>query len=132
MTDLPPVQPESQQTPASKTIGLSFSKRENKVRFAIGFFGFFILNGIGFFVSYGIPTLIAGGNTPSSLISILFATLPYFFLLLNLGLMIGLSIPQKTRWVGIGFLAGVAASFILGIIAGIFLTIFCFFMLSQG
>jgi hypothetical protein len=126
MTDLEPSQPQPLETPAPINLEVPLSKKGKFIRFIIGFVGFFLLNGIGLFVAYGIPIMLGGNGDFPLALNIFLMVVPYLFLLVNLGLIIALFVPKKNRWVGIGFLSAIAFALLLVVVAGIFLTIVCF------
>ena len=91
--------------------------------FFAGFFGLYILNGIYLPLSIWLPSVL---NISSDTQVTVFLISGSLCTLVNLGLIIGLCIIRKTRWIGFGILAAVAFGFILSILAGIFVAAICF------
>ena len=114
--DLPPPQPAA-----------ALTKKQKFLRIAIGFVGFYLVNGIMTGVWLLASGLLATSLPDLSQFGWIFSFLPF---LVNVGSLILLSVIKATRWVAIGILLAMAFAFALSVIAGIFFFVYCLFSMS--
>jgi len=105
------------------------TKAEKRTDFIIGFVGFFILNVIIGVVIMFLAWVISELGLSNDLAALFGLILYCFPLLVNIGLILYTGFTRS--WIALGMLAAFGALFVLTIIAGIFLTVACFVVLSN-
>jgi hypothetical protein len=109
--------------------------RAQKLRdFLIGFGGWWLINGLATGCYYGVYALLLGqyagvDSRALTLFSQGLNAVSCLWLVINVGVLIFLAF--KRPWIAVGIAAAYALLFVIGLCLGVFLLVFCFWVLGQ-